>query len=281
MLISYTDKHMGIHFHEPRPEFHGEEQKRRPEPTLEKFENMKFGFGHIIFDNDSAPGKTIATVAINSFLPSTEKTCSLWNDVRTAIGGKLSSIADADALIVDLRQNGGGDPNTVAFIMSYLLDGAPQHLLDFVDSSEQVQMSFSTIPPTELPTGTKVFGSKKPLFVLTTRDTISGGEDMAYGLQAFKRASAVIGDGNEATAGAANPITNSKFICEEEFGGKWWLAAVPNLKPVHEITGSNWEGIGVKSDIVAGEGEWVGINDAKEVATRIIVKSLGAGKSEL
>jgi len=104
---------------------------------------------------------------------------------------------------------------------------------------------------------------------------------MAYGLQAFKRASAVIGDGNEATAGAANPITNSKFICEEEFGGKWWLAAVPNLKPVHEITGSNWEGIGVKSDIVAGEGEWVGINDAKEVATKIIVKSLGAGKSEL
>lgn len=124
--------------------------------------------------------------------------------------------------------------------MSYLLDGGPRHLLDFVDRSGKVEESFSTLPVEELPTDSKIFGSKKPLFVLTTEETISGGEDMAYGLQAFKRATAVIGEGNEQTAGAANPITNAQFICEEEFGDKWWLVAIPSLKPVNEATGSNW-----------------------------------------
>ncbi len=218
-------------------------------------EQENFSFGPITHDTDSVPGKTIATLPINSFLPSTEESVEIWKDIRAGIGKKLSSVADADALIIDLRDNHGGDPNTVAFIMSYLLDNAPCHLLDFVDRSGRVQDSFSTLPLDELPDGAKAFGGTKPLFVLTIENTISGGEDMAYGLQAFKRALAVVGEGNEATAGAANPITNPRFFCEEEFGDKWWLAAIPTSKPVHAATGSNWEGIGVKSDVVAGKGE--------------------------
>jgi C-terminal processing protease CtpA/Prc len=165
--------------------------------------------------------------------------------------------------------------------MSYLLDGGPLHLLNFVDRTGGVQESFSTLPIDELPAGTRAFGGTKPLFVLTTENTISGGEDMAYGLQAFKRASHVIGQGNETTAGAANPITEPNFLCEEEFGGGWWLAAIPTLKPVHAATGTNWEGIGVKSDIIVGKGEWEGIDDAKEVATQLAAKVLRQQKDEL
>jgi hypothetical protein len=47
------------------------------------------------------------------------------------------------------------------------------------------------------------------------------------------------------------------------------------------VTGTNWEGVGVKSDIVAGMGEWEGVEDAKEVATRLAVKILGQGEGEL
>jgi hypothetical protein len=117
--------------------------------------------------------------------------------------------------------------------------------------------------------------------MLTTENTISGGEDMAYGLQAFQRAIAVIGEGNEATAGAANPITKPQFICDEAFGDKWWLAAIPVVKPVHAVTGSNWEMVGVKSEIVAGKGEWVGVENAKKVATKLAVRILGERKNEL
>jgi hypothetical protein len=158
-------------------------------------------------------------------------------------------------------------------MMSYLLDHGPHHLLDFVDRSGAVKESFFTLPKEKIPAGSKLFGASKPLFVLTTNETFYGGEDMAYGLQAFKRAAAVIGE-NETTAGAANPITETRFLCEKEFGKLWWIVAVPTLKPVHEITGANWNGVGVKSDVIAGEGDWKGVGDAMEVARRLAVKAL-------
>jgi C-terminal processing protease CtpA/Prc len=125
----------------------------------------------------------------------------------------LKGLIYADALIVDLRSNHGGHPDTVAFINSYILDDAPLHLLDFVDRFGKIENTFSTLPANELPTGTRRFGGNKPLYVLTSNRTISGGEDMAYNLKEFKRAKAIIGEGNETTAGAANPITNPRTIC--------------------------------------------------------------------
>jgi Peptidase family S41 len=274
---------MAIHFIEPLHLKHPENKDPKPrfEPKLEDLEKMNYSFGCITLDTDSVAGKTIATLPIDSFLPSTEKSVEIWKEIRAGIGEKLSSIADADALIVDLRENHGGDPSTVAFIMSYLLQDGPRHLLDFVDRSGEVQQSFSTLPIDELPAGTRAFGGTKPLFVLTSKDTISGGEDMAYGLQAFNRAIAIVGERNEATAGAANPNTKPHFLCEEEFGDKWWLAGIPTSKPIHSITLSNWEGIGVRSDVLAGKGEWIGVDDAKEVATRLAMRVLGHGKNEL
>jgi Peptidase family S41 len=248
---------------------------------MEKLEEMNYALGPIILDTDSFPGKTIATLSISSFLPSTEEHIDIWKDIRAGISERVSKVADADALLVDLRENHGGDPNTVAFIMSYMLDEGPRHLLDFVDRSGKAEDSFYSLPYDELPAGARVFGAVKPLFVLTSKETISGGEDMAYSLKAFNRAIAIVGEKSEATAGSANPNTKPHFLCGEEFGEKWWIASIPNLKPVHAITGSNWGSVGVKSDIVSGKGEWVGVDDAKEVATRLIIRILEQGKTEL
>jgi C-terminal processing protease CtpA/Prc len=90
------------------------------------------------------------------------------------------------------------------------MDGRPRHLLDFIDRSGTVEQSFFTLAVDGLLVGTKGLGGRKPLYVLTTKNTISGGEDMAYGLQASRRAT-VIGEGNNATAGAANPINKPNF----------------------------------------------------------------------
>lgn len=97
---------------------------------------------------------------------------------------------------------------------------------------------------------------------------------MAYDLQAFKRSRAVIGEGSDATAGAANPVTNPRDIYEESFGKAWLIVAVPSLRPVHVVTGTNWEGVGVRSDVVAGSGKWEDIDDAEAVAKRLIEKHL-------
>lgn len=241
---------------------------------------MNYLFGPITTDIDSLPGKAIATLPIYGFLPSKEGDIDIWKEIRAGIGERLSRVADADALLVDLRENHGGDPNTVAFVTSYLMNNGRRHLLDFVDRTGAAQDSFFSTPHDQLPAGTKVFGGTKPLFVLTSKETISGGEDMAYSLQAFNRAVAVVGE-DEATAGSANPNTKPLFFCEEEFGDKWWVGSIPNLRPVHAVTGSNWGSVGVKSDVVAGKGEWVGVDDGKEVATKLAVRILARGKSEL
>lgn len=152
---------------------------------------------------------------------STADFASDWQEIHAAIGAILGSISSVDALLVDLRSNGGGNPRTIAFILSYLLDHGPVHLLDFVSRSGAIYESFSTHPAEQLPSGTITFGGTKTLYVLTTSKTISGGEDMAYSLQAFKRANAIIGEENKATAGGASPVTKPRFICEEEFGKGW------------------------------------------------------------
>jgi C-terminal processing protease CtpA/Prc len=138
---------MGINFIEPRSQTDPDNGDREPKhgPTLEGLKQMNFGFGSITLDTASAPGKTIATLPIQGFLPSSEKTWDIWREIRAAIGERLSRVAGADALLVDLRDNNGGDPSTVAFVMSYLLDDGPKHLLDFVDRSGKVDESFSTL----------------------------------------------------------------------------------------------------------------------------------------
>lgn len=152
----------------------------------------------------------------------------------------------------------------------YLGDGAARiPLLDMVDGDDKLVESFYTTPIDQLPVGSKRFGTSKPLWVLTSKRTISGGEDMSTNFQAFKRG--VIVEQDETTAGAANPITRLRQICVEEFGD-WWTVVVPNLRPVHVVTGTGWEGVGVLSSIVAGKGEWQHVKDTKEVAMTLAIR---------
>lgn len=276
-LQSY-DKHMFVRFFEPALGRNGSEHGPTPKMQLERLRLMNFGFGKVSFDNESVPGRVIATLPIDAFIPIGKMWTDNWEEVRATVGNKISSVADADVVVLDLRNNHGGAPGTVAFIESYFLEHAPLHLLDMIDRNGTVEQSFSSLPIDELPLGSKRFGGDKPLFVLTSSHTISGGEGLAYSLQAFKRSQAVIGDGNDATAGAANPITRTRFIAEDIFGKEWWFVGVPNVRPVHAVTGSNWEGVGVKSDIVAGKGEWEGEQDAKEVARQLAVRALQPDK---
>jgi hypothetical protein len=95
----------------------------------------------------------------------------------------------------------------VAFVVSYFVDGdAPIHLNDMVDRQGTAKHSYFTLPVSGPPEGTTRFGGSKPLFGLTSRDTVSGVEEMVYDLQALKRAHAIIGNGAETS------------ICGDEFG---------------------------------------------------------------
>jgi len=145
----------------------------------------------------------------------------------------MTFISNAESLIFDLRQNGGGDPGMVALISSYLFGYEPVHLNDLYWRKEDKLEEFWTKPN---PAGKK-FGNKD-VYVLTSSYTFSGAEEFCYNLKNLKRATIV----GETTHGGAHP--GSRIRLNEHF-----YVFVPRGRAINPITKTNWEGTGVVPDI--------------------------------
>jgi len=149
-----------------------------------------------------------------------------------AIAAAMELVKGTYALIIDLRHNHGGSPHGVAFWCSYLFPGADTHLGDIfrADTGETTQFWTLAYVP-----GTRYLD--RPVYLLTSHETFSGGEDLCYTLQAQGRAQ-VIG---ETTGGGAHP---TRMIPISET----LAVAVPFARSVNPITGTNWQGTGVVPD---------------------------------
>jgi hypothetical protein len=148
---------------------------------------------------------------------------------RRVADAALAVVEQTDALILDLRDNGGGGA-MADYLLSYFLP--PDVLLS--------EMRGRTTRR-ESRTLTRVGGRRRldvPLFVLVSGLTASAAEFFAYSLQGMKRATVV----GERTAGAANPGMTFDI-------GEGFEIFVPLDTPVNHYTGTNWEGVGVKPDI--------------------------------
>jgi hypothetical protein len=149
------------------------------------------------------------------------------------LSAALTLVSRADALILDLRGNTGGDPETVAFVCSYLLDERT-HLNTMHWREGDRREQFWSLPYVP---GSR-FGGSKPVYVLTGRDTFSGAEELAYDLQQLKRAIVV----GEPTVGGAHPREGWTVHPHLE-------ASIPVGRAVNPVSGTNWEGTGVQPDI--------------------------------
>ena len=146
----------------------------------------------------------------------------------------MTLLANSDALVIDLRQNGGGHGEMAQWIASYLLAAEPRPL-----SGEYSRASGATTQRWSLPyVPGKRYGAEKPVYVLTSRRTFSAAEALAYDLQALKRATVV----GERTGGGAHPYENVKLDAHFVL----WL---PKARSVNPLTGGNWQGVGVRPDI--------------------------------
>jgi hypothetical protein len=156
-----------------------------------------------------------------------------------AVSAALHLVASADALVLDLRNTVGGDPTMTAFVCTYLFDDEPVHLIDIYDRVEDRTVQSWTLP--HVP-GDR-FGATKPVYVLTSATTFSGGEELTYDLQQHGRATVV----GERTGGGAHPRVGIRLHPHLEL-------TVPTGRASHPVTGENWEGVGVTPDIaVAAE----------------------------
>ncbi|MEE8524547.1 MAG: S41 family peptidase [Thermoanaerobaculia bacterium] len=172
---------------------------------------------------------------------------------QTAIAA-MNFLANADALIIDLRRNGGGSPSMIQLISSYFFD-EPVHLNSFYIRREDKMDQFWTQAHVIGPRMTET-----PIWVLTSGRTFSAAEEFTYNLKNLERATIV----GETTGGGAHPVDGHTF---PELGIQMSL---PFGRAVNPITGTNWEGTGVEPHIS------VSTNEALQVAHREALTALRA-----
>lgn len=218
------DRHLHVDFNvEPIPittenREPGPEEKRREAAFLQK---VNHGFERV----ERLPGN-IGYLDLRMFAPP-----DLAGETAAAA---MTFLAGTDALIVDLRRNGGGEPEMVALLTSYLFGPKPVHLNDLYwrDGDRTQQFWTSGWVPG------RRFGPDKPVWVLTSGDTFSGAEEFAYNLKNLGRATLV----GETTGGGAHP---GDFRRIDEHFQVW----VPSGRAINPISKTNWEGTGVTPDV--------------------------------
>jgi C-terminal processing protease CtpA/Prc len=154
------------------------------------------------------------------------------NFAKRPIDAAMQLVENTDALIIDMRWNGGGHPATVQYLCSYLFGPKKVHLND-IEFRGQPKREFWTLG--RLP-GKRYVG--KDVYVLCGKRTASGAEEFCYDLKNLKRAT-VIG---ESTWGGANPGGTVRI-------NDHFAAFIPSGRAVNPYTGTNWEGTGVEPDI--------------------------------
>ncbi len=215
------DKHLRVFFSpEPRP------IREAREPSAEEREEFRrhdalLNFG---FERVERLAGNIGYLDLRGFFPAQA-------GGPTAVAA-MTLLANTNALIIDLRKNGGGSPDMVALISSYLFN-KPTHLNNLYWREGDRTQQFWTLPYVP-----GVRAAAVPVYVLTSGDTFSGAEEFTYNLQNLKRA-VIVG---EVTGGGAHP--GGGFPVDEYFG-----VGIPTGRAINPISRTNWEGTGVTPDI--------------------------------
>jgi retinol-binding protein 3 len=169
----------------------------------------------------------------------------------------MNFMAHVNAIIFDLRENGGGDPLMVAFLATYLFDDVT-HLSDIYERKEDKTTQYWTLPYVP---GTRL--AKIPAYVLTSKFTFSGAEDFAYNLQWLKRVTVV----GETTGGGAHPVSGHRLDDHFSIG-------VPYARDINPMSKANWEGTGVTPDVS------VKASEALETAEKLATAKIRGGKEK-
>lgn len=175
---------------------------------------------------------------------------------RQAIDAALQVLGHVDALLIDLRDNGGGSPAMVGYLASAFV--APD--ADIYNRFRSREGTTSEAPAQPYPAPR----TQLPLYLLVSGRTGSAAEAFAYTLKNAKRATLV----GQATGGAANP--------GRPFGiGGGFSVFVSTGSPVSPISGGNWEGTGVVPDVETAAAD--ALAKAQQLALALLVEH-GAGE---
>lgn len=165
----------------------------------------------------------------------------------TTATAAFAALGDVDAVIFDLRGNGGGWPEMVTYVESYLF-AKRTHIYDMYTRDDNKTTPTWTNPGVP---GKKL--ATQPVYVLTSARTFSGAEAFAYDLQNAKRATIV----GEVTGGGAHPT--HPVPLDDHF-----VIMVPSARTINVVTKTDWEGTGVQPDVKVPADQ--ALDKAKELA---------------
>lgn len=221
------DKHLRVNFDPEGAQFmrhaqaSDEEEDHLPPGFLKDIRRNNYGFEEVkILEGN------IGYLDLRGFLP-------------TEFGGETASavmnyLSNADAIIFDLRRNGGGSPGMIQLLTSYLYPAREQvHLNSFYYRPSNDTSQTWTLP--------YVPGKRNPeaeVFVLTSSRTFSAAEEFTYNLKNLERGTIV----GETTGGGAHP--GGTFPIADSF-----VAFIATGRAINPITNTNWEGTGVTPDV--------------------------------
>jgi len=220
------DEHLWVRWYpEPLPDHEGSllQNQERVEEWMQKGKLDNFGIHKV----ERLLGN-IGYIDIRYFYRTS------WGSGDTIVAS-MNFLANMSAVIIDLRKCMGGNPGAVALVSSYFFDEDPVHLNSLYWRESDFTEQYWTLPYVP---GKRLVD--QPVYILTGKDTFSGGEEFAYNLQTRKRAT-IIG---EKTGGGAHP--GNPYRLHPHFE-----VFIPKGRAINPITNKNWEGVGIQPDIPA------------------------------
>ncbi|MBP6704275.1 MAG: S41 family peptidase [Vicinamibacteria bacterium] len=154
-------------------------------------------------------------------------------DYEDAVVDALRFLSRTDAVILDLRRNGGGASDMSHFIFSHFLGRTPVPTIDVrsrTSPEANRRMSLGPVPGPRRP--------ETPLFLLTSQATGSAAEEFCFVLKNLRRATLV----GRRTAGAGRMVAQLPV-------GHGFTASISVTRVSDPVTGREWEQVGVEPDI--------------------------------
>ncbi len=243
------DKHLEVrYFEKPVPVIPPGQDDSAEDKAAELLKEQRFNFG---FANVGRLHGDIGYIELHQF--------SRPQGAAERIAAAMALMADTKALIIDLRHCEGGDPDTVMLFASYLYDKRT-HLNDIYwrdENRTEQRWTTDTVPG-------KRYGEARKVYILTSQDTFSAGEDFVYALKNNGRATVV----GETTGGGAHPGNRHRLSAH-------FTMNVPDGRAINPVTHTDWEGVGVTPNVATSA------KKALDVAQIAILKDLIATEMDV
>ena len=154
-------------------------------------------------------------------------------EARAAIAAAMRTLSQTDALILDMRNNGGGSPGTVALLISYLLDQPGITLFEIVHRAPEPADRYTTESHAPADRNAATAGARADFVA----DVFGRRGTRVYLAGASPRGNRRRDHGRRRQPRKAVPV-NDRFS-----------VTVPNGRVRSAIGGGNWEGTGVTPDV--------------------------------